>query len=404
MSQRLLVPLSHVTPEPVIWLWHRRIPLGGITLLEGDPGDGKSTVMYDLAARVTTGRAMPFDDTSLGPSGVVLLQAEDSVTTTVRPSIETAGGDPSRILVYDRSSFGNQPLSLPKDTDIIKQSIDKVQAKLVVIDPLAAFLGGSSNSEATVRSALSELALIAESKNVAIVIVRHLTKGRTSNSKYRGSGSIGIIGAARSALMVADDQNGSDPYTHVIALNKSNLSDAHSVVYRTCKQMDVTVVEWVEERKKGVDSNLETTGHQFDRSQLEEACYVLYTILAETPNPVPAREVEQKAKDALVSKRTLMRAKKKLNVISERVADKKETKWLWSLPKDQPALSSYKDRSLRETINSLVGKVDNDQIENGTEEKHLEPASEKSVTVDSAPMSPVIEISPQTTGARRWDE
>jgi hypothetical protein len=59
MSQRLLVPLSHVAPEPVLWLWRGRIPLGGITLLEGDPGDGKSTVMYDLAARVTTGRSMP---------------------------------------------------------------------------------------------------------------------------------------------------------------------------------------------------------------------------------------------------------------------------------------------------------------------------------------------------------
>lgn len=428
MNQRTLVPLAEVTCESVRWLWPGRIPLGGITLLDGDPGDGKSTVMYDLAARVTTGRPMPFEETSLGQAGVVLLQAEDSVATTVRPCIEAAGGDPSRILVYNRKLFADQPLSLPDDKDVITKAIEEVEAKLVVIDPLAAFLAGSSNSEATIRKALSELAVIAERSKVAIVIVRHLTKGRSGNTKYRGSGSIGIIGAARSALIVADDPNSSDPHQHVLALNKSNLSDARSLIYRTSKQSDATVVRWLGESPHGVRQLSESAANHFEHSQLEEACYVLYTILAENAEPVPAKEVQDRAKAALVSPRTLMRAKKKLGVTSRRTEveaqsktveddvtspekkgdteEKSVIRWVWELPKDRSALAPYKERSTRETTRVSVERLNIALPEAPEEMNNIEFESDhesyhwnlETLHEDSGCESC------ETVGIRQWDE
>lgn len=363
MSARELVPLDSVPSSPVQWLWRGRIPLGGITLLDGDPGDGKSTVMYDLAARVTAGRPMPHEETSFEPAGVVLLQAEDSVATTIRPFIEAAEGDLSKVLVYDRTVFANRPFLLPHDTEIIVEAIQAVEAKLVVIDPFAAFLAGSSNSESTIRKALSGLSVIAETHDVAIVIVRHLTKGRSGNTKYRGSGSIGIIGAARSALMVADDPNSNDPHQHVLALNKSNLSDASSLVYRTCKQGQTTVVRWMGESSHGVRQLSESAANHFEHSQLEEACYVLYTILADTEEPVAAKEVQQRAKEALVSQRTLMRAKKKMGVTSRRVAEDENVRWVWELPKNRSTLASYEERSVQEEISVSLERVEDDPPE-----------------------------------------
>lgn len=405
MSDRKLVPLECVPATPVEWLWRGRIPLGGITLLDGDPGDGKSSVMYDLAARVTTGMPMPFEEnTSLEAAGVVLLQAEDSVATTVRPCIVAAGGDPSQIRVYDRTVFANDPLSLPNDIRIIEAAIDDVNARLVVIDPLAAFLGGSSNSESTVRKALSELAVIAERSKVAIVIVRHLTKGRSGNTKYRGSGSIGIIGAARSALMVADDPNSSDPHQHVLALNKSNLSDACSMIYRTYKQGDTTRVRWLGESPHGVRQLSESAANQFEHSQLEEACYVLTTILSETVEPVAAKDVQQKAKEALVSQRTLMRAKKKLGVTSRRVVEKDAVQWLWELPKDRSSLAPYLKRSTRDTIRQSLGNLTPEA--HSPEEHDVEPTNNLgAVHMESEVLETAVELKPcEPLGGRPWDE
>ena len=153
-------------PEPKLWLWDGRIPMGGITLLEGDSGEGKTAITHDLIARVTTGTPMPITGNVVGPAGVVLLQAEDLLAATTRPALEAAGADLARIMVFDKRRFAEAPLLLPKDVDIIETAIEEVQAKLIVLDPLPAFLAGSSNSEHFVRKALGRLAALAESKNM----------------------------------------------------------------------------------------------------------------------------------------------------------------------------------------------------------------------------------------------
>jgi hypothetical protein len=382
MNERELISISDVKPEAVQWCWNDRIPLGGITLLDGDPGDGKSTILYDLSARVTTGRPMPFSDDFVGPAGVVLLQAEDLLGATVRPNLEAAGADLSRIAVFDRRRFSKNSFDLLKDISIIEKAIESTGAKLVIIDPLPAFLG-NPNSEASVRKALSELAILAEAKNLAIVIVRHLTKGRSSQSKYRGSGSIGIIASARSALFVGHDPSSDDPHQHVLALNKSNLADAEPLSYRTVKQGDAITVEWLGKSSHTVDVLSESGADNFRHSQLDEACYVLYTILADHEGPMPATEVKKQAGEALVSPRTLKRAKTKLGVMSRRVSairteenGKPTIHWVWELPNNDALLRPFLERSMREHAHDFLGC-----IEEVTESNNFEGTTEPEPSV-----------------------
>src|SRR5215218_9466989 len=138
------VRLSDIAPEPLRWLWPGRIPAGKITLLEGDPGLGKSTLLCELAARISRGEPLPGADTSpTTPRGVLLFSAEDDPYDTIRPRIDAAGGDPQRIVAFiavpDGSDTG-RPFALPRDLPILEALIAKVDAALVVFDQLVDYL------------------------------------------------------------------------------------------------------------------------------------------------------------------------------------------------------------------------------------------------------------------------
>lgn len=407
-AERKLVLASQVEPEPKLWLWDGRIPLGGITLLEGDSGEGKTAITHDLIGRVTTGTPMPITGDVVGPAGVVLLQAEDLLAATTRPALEAAGADLARIMVFDKRQFAEEPLLLPDDVGIIEAAIDKVRAKLVVLDPLPAFLAGSTNSEHSARKAMGRLAAMAESKGVAVVVVRHLTKSRFSNPKYRGGGSISIIGAARSALIVVDAPQGDDPFEHVLAVNKNNMGTAAPLRYRTVMDHGVIKVEWLGECLSSASDLLEGCGDRFESSQLDEACYVLYSVLAGVREGKPAKEVLKEATNALVSVRTLKRAKRRLGVKSYRrrrddkdgeVADdggEASWEWVWKLPDDEAVLRPYRDRAVRERAE--------EQAEEVAEEPTVPPEQIGATSTDEDPSeAPKCEI-PFDIAGRSWEE
>jgi hypothetical protein len=216
-----LVRVSDVQPEKVVWLWENRIPFGKLTLLEGDPDLGKSLIACDLAARVSTGCAMPLDTMWRQPAGVVILSAEDGVADTIRPRLEAAGADVSRIVAF---SLDNVLPSIPDDLPEIERAIASVGAKLVIVDPLVAFLGERvrATNDQKVRRALTPLAALAQRMGVAILAIRHLTKNERAATKYRGGGSIGLFGAARAVLLAATYP--SDPTCQVLVPTKTNLS------------------------------------------------------------------------------------------------------------------------------------------------------------------------------------
>src|SRR6266487_3234611 len=233
-KQAPLTILSEVESQQVDWLWHRRIPLGKITILDGDPGMGKSLLSIFIAACVSTGQPMP--DGAPGKQGkVILIAPEDAAEDTIKPRVEAAGGDPSQVLMIDNMDLLNikdtkkikineRPFSLAQDMGILEQAIKQTGTILVIIDPLMAVLGRNidSSRDQDVREVLTPLAQIAERTGCAILIIRHLNKGNSANSLYRGAGSIGITAAARIGLLVAHDPD--DEQKRVFATIKNNLS------------------------------------------------------------------------------------------------------------------------------------------------------------------------------------
>lgn len=234
-SQSVGTLLSNVEPKPVRWLWKNRVPLGKITVIDGDPGTSKSTLTNDIAARVATGREMPDGSTGI-EGGVVMLNAEDDPSDTIGPRLIAAGADPRRVVLLGTSTSGAaaEPLTFPDDLDQVRAAIDRVDASLVVVDPLMAYLGGKTDShkDQDVRRVLAQLSELANDTGAAVVIVRHLNKmSGIGNPIYRGGGSIGIIGAARSGLLVAFEPL--DNSLRVVASTKSNLGrEPRSIAFR----------------------------------------------------------------------------------------------------------------------------------------------------------------------------
>ncbi len=227
-------PLSEIKTQHITWLWENRMPQGKITLLEGDPGMGKSLLALDIAAHVSTGRPMPGDSTGKIGS-VILIAPEDGAADTIKPRV-AAGGDLSRIHLLNtvecldvndvkKLKLYQKPFSLAQNLFELEQAIIQTKAILVVLDPLTAVLGHNidSSRDQGIREIFTPLALLAESTNCAFLVVRHLKKGSSDNLLYRGAGSIGIIAAARTCLTIFYDP--ADEKKRVLAVTKSNLAE-----------------------------------------------------------------------------------------------------------------------------------------------------------------------------------
>ncbi len=343
----VMIKLAHVQPETVTWLWSDRIPLGKLTIKDGDPGLGKSAMALDLGARVSAGRPMPDDSTGdlEGPAGVVILSAEDGLADTIRPRLDAAGADCTRIVALEEISEtklerrGDEEVEvtttrLPTvaDLDAIKQAIEQVDAKLLIVDPLSAFLPAKVNSyiDPDVRRALAPLAKLADELSVAVLAVRHLSKAGGANPLYRGGGSIAILGAARSGLLVAADP--SDPDRRVLAVSKSNLAKLPASLSYTIEPAPngSIRVRWCGESEHSAKSLLAEAGRDDEeRSALDDACDVLRDLLSSAA--VNAKEIVRLAREAGISERTIYRAKSRLGVRTERFGFGREMTTMWRL-------------------------------------------------------------------------
>ena len=326
--------LSDVTPEAVDWLWDGYIPHGKIIVSDGDPGLGKSTAALDIAARVSTGRPMPDGSAGIEAAGVVILSAEDGLADTIRPRLDAAGADCSKIVavtaVPDQAGEDRPPV-IPDDLDVIARAIERVNAKLLIIDPLVAYLSGGiqSNRDQDVRRALHQVANLAEATGVAVLVVRHLNKSGGGNSMYRGGGSIGIIGAARAGFLIASDPD--DENRRVMAPIKSNLCKApSSLAFHLEDCGGVARVVWDGASSHSANALLFAAADQEEGDALREAKEILRDILSK--GPVAANEAKKQARDAGVSEATLRRAKEALGVGSHK--DGMGGGWLWELPED----------------------------------------------------------------------
>ena len=205
-----------VSSKEVDWLWYPYIPYGKITILQGDPGEGKSTMMMQLAALITTGKAMPDGSGDKIPGNVIYQAAEDGIEDTIKPRLEAAGADCSRIAFLEQ--LDEEPILL-NDTRLA-QAIEGTQAKLLVIDPLQAYLRMDSEIQRTnsVRSVLTNLAKVAERTGCAVVLIGHMNKSNRTKGIYRGLGSIDIAAVARSILLVGKLANLKNVFNALAAL------------------------------------------------------------------------------------------------------------------------------------------------------------------------------------------
>jgi hypothetical protein len=215
--------LAEVQSHPVQWLWEGRVPCGRVTLLDGEPGSGKSLLALDLAARVSRGAAMPLSRVKPpGPADVLLFNDDDSLGDTVRPRLETAGADLTRILCFDG--------------EVCAADLGDRKPALIILDPLSVYLCFGCNDPP--RNSLKKITQLARDTGAAVIAVQYLPK----DGFWAGE----VFDAARSVLFVSSLGHG----RHRIALTKSNLrapADVPPYVYNIERAGDsVRISGWAD--------------------------------------------------------------------------------------------------------------------------------------------------------------
>jgi putative DNA primase/helicase len=332
-SAKILIKCyQDIEPQNVEWLWHGRIAIGKITMIAGDPGLGKSMVTASLAAHVTTGKPWPVDHAICPRGDVLIMSAEDDPADTIRPRLDAAGADVSRIhdlgMVQDWSKEGEpfmRSFSLTDDLKLLEDSLMAFpETKLVTIDPVSAFVGDTdSHKNADIRRVLAPLSDIASHHRVSIVIVTHLNKG-TGNALQRATGSIAFVAAARAAFLITKDEE--DPARRLMLPMKNNLGDDYSGFAYTIETTEkyIPFVCWENDPVTvSADDALKNVQEDHDATAEDEAMKWLLVELES--GAVPSRDLIKKARGDGHSKRTLDRAKKKLGITSKR----KDGHWCW---------------------------------------------------------------------------
>ena len=320
MKQDLeLIRMSDIQPEEVQWLWYPYIPLGKLTVIQGDPGEGKTTFALAVIAALTKGEALP-EREPLDLVNILYQTAEDGLADTIRPRLDALSADCSRVLVIDESK---RELSLSDER--IRQAMEKTGAKLLVLDPLQAYLGAEVDMHRAneVRPILKRLGSVAEQMGCAVVLIRHLNKMQGQKSGHRGMGSVDFQAAARSVLLVGRTKE--DPQLRIVVPDKSSLApEGESIAFALDPEQGF---QWkgycaynAEELLGGSTKQVQTKTMQAEET--------LRNLL---DKPAPAEEILRRITAVGISERTLMTAKKNLGVLSE----KRGGQWFWRLPSGQ---------------------------------------------------------------------
>ena len=315
-----MIRLSQVEAQQVKWLWYPFIPYGKLTIIQGDPGDGKSTFILNIAAVLSKGEG--FDDAmeSGKPANVIYQTAEDGLVDTVKPRLESAGADCSRISIIDESEK-----SVSMTDDRLEQAIVKENAKLLILDPIQAYLGGSTdmNRANEARDITKKLGSIAERTGCAIVLIGHMNKGSGAKAAYRGMGSIDFFAVARSVLLVGRIEG--QPDMRAVVQIKNNLS-----AFGHPKAFELTEdgFRWIGDYDITAD---EVLGGIAPKSNKFDAARKFLKELAGSKVMIQSNEILEMAAQEGISKRTLETAKKELGIKAKRVAGN----WYWDLHRDE---------------------------------------------------------------------
>jgi len=308
---------SAIIAKAVNWLWYPYIPYGRITVIQGDPGEGKTTLALNIAALLSTGQAMPDGESPETAQNVIYQSTEDGIADTVKPRLTDAGADCSHIAFVDDST---EPLTL--DDNRIEQAINQTRARLLVLDPLQAFVGTNAdfNRASDIRPLMQQLAVVAERTNCAVVIIGHMNKATGTKGLYRGLGSIDITAAARSVLLVGRLRD--EPTIRVITQIKNNLApEGDSIAFEL---NPAGGLRWIGRYDVSADDIL-SGAKPIEETKLVQAQTLLHELLNKTSRS--CTDIYAICIERGIKQRTVETAKRTLGVKSIKRADG----WYWSL-------------------------------------------------------------------------
>ena len=320
-----LIHMEDVVSKEVEWLWYPYIPYGKITIIEGDPGEGKTTLVLKLAAALSRGLPLPCDDDKeYEPIHIIYQTAEDGIEDTIKPRLEKAGADCSMIRVIDET---DKELSMTDDR--LEQAIIETKARLIILDPIQAYIGATVDMHRAneIRPVLKHLGIIAEKHNCAIILIGHMNKASGSKLTYRGLGSIDIQATARSVLLVARLRD--KPNIRIMAHDKSSLAPAGDAIGFEMTEdngmvcigpYDITIDELLSGNegrgKKKLDIAENFIKEYFGSNKV-----------------IPSNEIMMEAAKRSIKRNTLLSAKKKLGITSDKEkAEDGTIYWTWVMP------------------------------------------------------------------------
>ena len=321
-----LINMEQVEVEKIDWLLYPFIPFGKVTIVQGDPGEGKTTMVLQIIAKLTKGEAVlptGSDESALEektmvlePVNVIYQTAEDGLGDTIKPRLLSAGADCSRVMVIDDN---DQALTMMDAR--LEEAIIQTKARLVVLDPIQGFLGADVDMHRAneIRPLMKRVAVLAEKYHCAIILIGHMNKNSNGKSSYRGLGSIDFQAAARSVLIVGRIKD--EPEIRVVCHVKSSLApEGKSIAFRLDKD---TGFEWIGEYDISADDLLsgENRGQK-----IRSAKEFLKEVLAS--GSVAQTKVAEEAESRGIKKKTLWNAKKELEIDSVKIGNQ----WFWMLP------------------------------------------------------------------------
>ena len=313
-----LINMADVEATEVKWLWYPYIPYGKITIIQGDPGEGKTTLILNLAAILSKGEKLPESKIEYEPINIIYQTAEDGLADTVKPRLMAANAKYEKITVIDESTS-----ELSFTDERLEQAIIQTQAKLVILDPLQAYIGASVDMHRAneIRPIMKHLAEVAQRQQCAIVLIGHLNKAMGMKSSYRGLGSIDIPASARSVLLVGRIKD--NPTVRVMAQIKNSLApEGEPIAFELNKE---TGFHFIGKYDISVDDLLNGTS---SISKVEKAEKFLKDFLSDG-TPKLQRVIQQQASYRDIGNRTLNDAKKNLDIKSIRM----KSGWFWQLPR-----------------------------------------------------------------------
>ena len=315
-----MIKMSDIEAQEIEWLWYPYIAYGKLAIVQGDPGDGKTTLILNLAAKLTKGEGLDENMKVTEPMNVIYQTAEDGLADTVKPRLLQAGADCEKVLVIDESEK-----SLSMLDERIEETLIKTGARVLILDPIQAYLGSGTdmNRANEVRNMTKRLAVLAEKYKCAIILIGHMNKAAGNKAAYRGMGSIDFYAVARSVLLVGRVEG--EPNIRAMVQIKNNLAEfGHAKAFRLSEEG----FRWLGDYEITADEVL--GGYAPKINKLEQAKDLLRELSKELEK-VESNSIYDMAKEQNISKRTLENAKREMGIRAKR----ENGSWYWPLDREK---------------------------------------------------------------------